>query len=53
MSPATRTLRCAAMLGALLLLGLMPAACGKKGDLEPPPGTESDFPRQFPNPEEQ
>lgn len=24
------------------------AACGKKADLEPPPGQKSDFPRQYP-----
>jgi predicted small lipoprotein YifL len=24
------------------------AACGKKGKLEPPPGEESQFPRQYP-----
>ncbi len=23
-------------------------ACGKKGELEPPPGKKSEFPRQYP-----
>ena len=35
----------------LLLVCAMAAplgACGKKGDLEPPPGKESEFPRQYP-----
>jgi predicted small lipoprotein YifL len=50
MSWVARARRHAAILAALLLLGLAPAACGKKGDLKPPPGTESDFPRQYPNP---
>jgi len=36
---------------ALLLLAALSsplAGCGKKGDPEPPPGTKSDFPRQYP-----
>ena len=24
------------------------SACGKKGELEPPPGKKSEFPRQYP-----
>lgn len=34
------------LLAAALGAGL--AGCGKKGDLEPPPGKKSDFPRQYP-----
>ena len=30
-----------------LLVALPLAACGKKGDLEPPPGSE--FPRKYPS----
>jgi len=33
---------------ALLALTGTAAACGKKADLEPPPGQKSDFPRQYP-----
>jgi predicted small lipoprotein YifL len=29
-------------------LALSAAACGKRGDLDPPPGEPSDFPRQYP-----
>ncbi len=30
---------------------LMPmAGCGKKADPEPPPGTQSDYPRKYPRP---
>ncbi len=42
------------MIGRLIALLLMAAlaapiaGCGKKGDPEPPPGTKSDFPRQYP-----
>ena len=25
------------------------AACGKRGRLEPPPGTQSDYPRKYPH----
>jgi len=34
----------------LLALGLAVtlSACGKKGPLEPPPGKESKYPRQYP-----
>lgn len=43
-------LRLAAM---LLALAVVPAlgACGKKGDLEPPPGEESEYPRTYPDPQ--
>ena len=39
------------LLTAVLLAAPL-AACGKKGGLEPPPGTESNYPRQYPNPDE-
>ncbi|MEE8333496.1 MAG: hypothetical protein V3R85_06575 [Alphaproteobacteria bacterium] len=29
-------------------LGASLASCGKKGELDPPPGKTSDFPRQYP-----
>jgi hypothetical protein len=42
-----RRLACAAlMLGLLGALG----ACGKRSSLSAPPGTTSNFPRQYPNP---
>lgn len=35
---------------ALALAGGL-AACGKRGNPEPPPGVKSDFPRVYPNPD--
>ena len=32
-----------------LAIALPIAACGKKGDPEPPPGTEGEFPRKYPS----
>jgi predicted small lipoprotein YifL len=32
-----------------LALALPLSGCGKKGDLEPPPGTKSDYPRTYPS----
>ncbi len=34
------------MLALALAAGI--SACGKKGDLEPPPGKKSEFPRTYP-----
>jgi predicted small lipoprotein YifL len=33
---------------AMLALAAPLAACGKKGDLEPPPGKKTDYPRDYP-----
>jgi predicted small lipoprotein YifL len=33
----------------LLLVGLMLAACGKKGDPQPPPGVPNTYPRTYPS----
>ncbi len=33
----------------LLLLGLVLAACGKKGDPQPPPGVPNTYPRVYPS----
>jgi predicted small lipoprotein YifL len=36
---------------AVLMLGLTLAACGKKGDPEPPPGAKDiTYPRPYPDP---
>ncbi len=37
---------------AVLLLALVPAACGKVGKLELPEGESDQFPRQYPSPDE-
>jgi len=50
--PMTRR-RFAGMLVFTLLFGssvLTLAACGKRGDLEPPPGEPDDFGHQYPDP---
>lgn len=36
------------MMLLVLALAAPLGACGKKGELEPPPGEKSDFPRQYP-----
>jgi hypothetical protein len=41
------TLVLAALLTALLVGG--PIACGKRGDLQPPPDKPSTWPRPYPN----
>lgn len=41
-----RTILVAAMLALAIGTGL--AACGKKGDLEPPEDQKSTYPRQYP-----
>lgn len=41
-----RVLALLALLAALALAG--PSACGKRGQLEPPPGKPSTFPRPYP-----
>ena len=33
-----------------LLVALLPAACGKRGDLELPEGKSDQFPHQYPSP---
>ncbi len=33
---------------AVMALGAVVGACGKKGSLDPPPGKKSDFPRTYP-----
>ena len=33
----------------LLILGLALAACGKKGDPQPPPGVPKTYPRTYPS----
>lgn len=33
----------------LLLLGLTLAACGKRGDPQPPPGVPNTYPRVYPS----
>ena len=38
----------AAMLAVVLLVGL--AGCGKRSDLDPPPGEPVTYPRQYPHP---
>lgn len=43
--------RAVAVTAAALLLGLLPAACGRKGNLKPPAGEESQYPRTYPTPE--
>jgi predicted small lipoprotein YifL len=35
--------------GVLLLVGLALAACGKKGDPQPPPGVPNTYPRTYPS----
>ena len=50
---ARRRQRALVMLAAMILLavGLPLAACGKKGDPEPPPGAkETVYPRPYPDP---
>ncbi|MFT5438476.1 MAG: putative small lipoprotein YifL [Alphaproteobacteria bacterium] len=37
------------LLVMVLAVSLPLAACGKKGEPKPPPGTESDFPRKYPS----
>ena len=44
--PAYRALTLLAVLAALAFAG--PVACGKRGQLEPPPGQPSTFPRPYP-----
>jgi len=39
----------AAAVALALAAGL--AGCGKKGDLDPPPGKQSTFPRTYPKPQ--
>lgn len=36
----------------MLLMGASLAACGRKGQLEAPPGTPAAFPQQYPDPSE-
>lgn len=36
------------LLAVALALAAPLAACGKKGPLKPPPGEQTDFPRQYP-----
>jgi predicted small lipoprotein YifL len=36
------------VLAAALVLALNLSGCGKKGDLEPPPGKKSEYPRPYP-----
>ncbi|MGE3936831.1 MAG: hypothetical protein AB7F67_26440 [Rhodospirillaceae bacterium] len=33
---------------AMIALAAGAAACGKRGDLDPPPGEQADYPRQYP-----
>jgi predicted small lipoprotein YifL len=43
----------AAILAFLALaMALLPAACGKRGDLDLPEGQSDQFPRQYPSPDE-
>jgi predicted small lipoprotein YifL len=35
------------MLLAVIAVALPLAGCGKKGELEPPPGKKSEYPRQY------
>lgn len=42
------TLKRIAALVCVLALAAGTAACGKKGDLEPPPGSKGQFPKQYP-----
>jgi predicted small lipoprotein YifL len=37
---------------ALVLLALLPAACGIKGDPTLPPGVTDEFPRKYPSPDD-
>ena len=37
----------------LALLAVSVAACGRKGEPEPPPGRPSTFPREYPRPRPQ
>ena len=39
--------RLALVLSAALLAAAL-GACGKKGDLDPPPGAVNEYPRQYP-----
>jgi predicted small lipoprotein YifL len=43
-----RSLNRIAALLCVLALAAGTAACGKKGDLEPPDGKKSEFPKQYP-----
>jgi predicted small lipoprotein YifL len=36
-------------IAVLLLFGLTLAACGKKGDPQPPPGVPNTYPRVYPS----
>lgn len=48
-SPTKVARACAALMLALALAGGL-AACGKRGDPEPPPGKKDEFPRTYPDP---
>lgn len=41
-------MRAALALLAMLALAAPLAGCGKKGDLEPPPGKKTEYPREYP-----
>lgn len=45
----SRALMRTVMLVCALGLALPLAGCGKKGDLEPPPGKKSEYPRTYPH----
>jgi predicted small lipoprotein YifL len=45
----SRLLRAATALVLAAALAAALASCGKKGDVRPPPGEESDYPRTYPS----
>ena len=52
MSRARPRFRAALLAIAVEVIGLAPAACGKKGPPELPEGQTDQFPRQYPDPNE-
>ncbi len=48
MSRSSGIVRIVTLLVIISFLALPLGACGKKGSLEPPPGKQTEFPRQYP-----
>jgi hypothetical protein len=52
MTRRTQLLRSVLLALAVAVIGLAPAACGKKGAPELPEGQTDQYPRQYPDPSE-